>query len=158
MNAQIVHSIPGRLRIKIPAARDQIPFFADLERKLLAAEGVLDVRVNPAAASVVIMYDDSVDPLAVCRDLPGWAVRSSAVRPRERRIVLADNAGGGDTEFVFLLAKLLPLIFAKHPVAQLAEVLGEPILRAVVDAVTRPQPYRLPEAAKDGEDLIAIAA
>ncbi|TCU04848.1 HMA2 domain-containing protein [Rhizobium sullae] len=158
MNVQIVHSIPGRLRLKIPAARDQIGFLTDLQQKFLGAEGVLSVRINPAAASVVILHDDSLDPQSLGLGLHGLIVTSSAVHAHREAIEPADNVGGRDMEVAFLLAKLLPLMFARHPVAQLAELLGEPILRAVVAAMTRPQSHRLPARAQQGEEPIAIAA
>ncbi len=153
MNAEIVHYTPGRLRIKIAGARHQTAFFADLRRKLLAVEGVLDVTVNPTAASLVIVHDIGIDPRCICREVPGLAVPFAAARPA------ADQGRGNEAEVIFLLAKLLPIFFAHHPVAQLAEVLGEPILRAVVDSMTRPTSYPLPVAAsREEKELIPLAA
>ncbi|WP_331371421.1 HMA2 domain-containing protein [Sinorhizobium chiapasense] len=160
MIAQIVHYTPGRLRIKIPAARHQTTFFADLQQQLVGADGVLSVTVNPTAASLVIVHDIAVDPLALCREIPGLAVTSSAVHPHLMGTGRADNLSGGrETDLVSLLAKLLPLVFARHPLAQLAEPLAEPILRAAFDSLTQPTSYPLPVAAsRKEEDVIAIAA
>ncbi|APO68849.1 hypothetical protein IE4872_CH03249 [Rhizobium gallicum] len=158
MNAQIVHCTPGRLRIKIPAARHNIAFFSDLQQKLLSAEGISSVTINPTAASLVIVHDGDVDPRAVCRSLPGLAVTSFAMCPHTKAIARGDSERGNDTDLVFLLAKLLPLIFAGHPIARLAEIVGEPILRAVVEDMMRPRSYRLPVTAKEEEELVAIAA
>lgn len=85
MNAEIVHYTPGRLRIKIGGARHQTAFFADLQRKLLAVEGVLDVTVNPTAASLVIVHDIGIDPRAICREVPDWRFRWPLLDPRPTR-------------------------------------------------------------------------
>ncbi|WEX74812.1 hypothetical protein PYH37_000093 [Sinorhizobium numidicum] len=156
LNAQIVHYTPGRLRIKIPAARHQTAFFAELQQRLLRAEGVLSVTVNPTAASLVIEHDVGIDPIAACRNIPGLAVGSSAAHPLALGV---DSGRACDTDVVFLVAKLLPLLFGGHPIAHLAEVLGEPILRAAVDSMMRPRSYPLPAVVhREEEELIAIAA
>lgn len=156
MNAQIVHYTPGRLRIQIPAARHQTAYFADLQRELLCVEAVLDVTVNPTAASLVIIHDSRIDPVALCRQLPGLAVTSSAVHPG---FMAAGGAASGGADLIALIAKLLPLVFARHPIAQLAEPLAEPMLRAVVDSMARPSSYRLPAVTdRHEEDVTAIAA
>jgi Heavy metal associated domain 2 len=150
ISAHVVHRTPGRLRIKIPAARNQVAFFANLQRQLAGAEGISSVTVNPAAASLVVIHDSGVDPLAVCRGIPYLAFESS---------VHADVASGRELDLVFLLAKLLPFVFARHPAAQLAEVIAEPVLRAVVGAMTRPQSHRRSTAVREqAEELMRIAA
>jgi hypothetical protein len=157
ISAHVVHCVPGRLRIKIPAARNQIEFFANLQRQLLGAEGVSSVTVNPTAASLVIMHERGVDPLAVCRGIPylafGSSVHSVVTNGR------ADAVNGHELDLVFVLAKLLPFVFARHPAAQLAEIFAEPVLRAVVGAVTRPQSYQLPSAVyEEAQEPMRIAA
>lgn len=53
--ALVVHEGPGRLRLRIPARRGQARWFEELERRLPGG-GILAVRSNPAAASVVIHH------------------------------------------------------------------------------------------------------
>ncbi|TGQ39636.1 HMA2 domain-containing protein [Mesorhizobium sp. M00.F.Ca.ET.216.01.1.1] len=156
--ARVIHRTPGRLRIKIPAARNQVAFFANLQRELLGAEGISSVTVNPTAASLVIRHDRRVDPLAVCRGIPYLAVESSVYPPvvTNHR---ADATSARELDLVFLLAKLLPLVFARHPAAQLAEVLAEPVLRAVVGTMMRPQSHRSSTVAyEQAEEPMPIAA
>ena len=155
LHAQIVHSIPGRLRIKVPAAQDQIAYFADLQQRLLAAEGIRSVRVSPAAASLVIVHDERVDLLALLSRIFGTSFGRSFVPAHVKTFDRADNVGGRD--LAFLLVKLLPLIFSRHPVSQLAELFGEPILRAVIDGTIPPQPYRLAAAAEQEDERVAVA-
>jgi hypothetical protein len=61
--ARLVHSIAGRVRFKVHAARDDEPFFEAARRALLPVAGVHSVRVSAPAASVVVQYaadDDSM--------------------------------------------------------------------------------------------------
>lgn len=59
----IVHHVVGRIRLRYgPAVLRQLPDIQDkqAERLLLVIEGIEDVRVNTAAASVIIEYDPRV--------------------------------------------------------------------------------------------------
>jgi hypothetical protein len=57
---QIVHAIPGRIRVKVAHLRDT-PALADQIREQLAAvPGVKKVETNARAASVLILYDEAV--------------------------------------------------------------------------------------------------
>jgi hypothetical protein len=159
LKAHVAHRTPGRLRLKIPAARDNSAFFAALQDKLRDAEGIRNVTVSPAAASLVILHDRGVDPLAACRNMPALAIAPCAVHtPAVRSDRAVGNVGIGG-EAVMLLVKLLPFAFARHPLAQLAEVLAEPVLRVVVQALTNPRSERLPHAVRGPEDeVIPLAA
>lgn len=53
----IVHSVPGRIRLRIPRLRDEPAFGKRLEKLLLTQDIVLGVRVNRAASSIAIRYD-----------------------------------------------------------------------------------------------------
>lgn len=53
----IVHSTPGRLRLRIPRLLNDAVYAKRLEKLLTDAQQVLNVRVNRAAASLVILYD-----------------------------------------------------------------------------------------------------
>ncbi|TJW89550.1 MAG: hypothetical protein E5X43_17725 [Mesorhizobium sp.] len=156
--ARVVHRTAGRLRIKIPAARHQVAFFANLRRELLGAEGISSVTVNPTAASLVIVHDNSVDPLAACRGIQYLTVESTP-HPLVVTNGRADGMSGRELDLVCLLAKFLPIVFARHPAAQLAEVMAEPVLRAVVGTMMRPQSHRSSTVAHEqAEQPMPIAA
>lgn len=53
----IVHSVPGRIRLRIPRLRDEPAFAKRLETLLLTQEIVLGVRINRPASSIAIRYD-----------------------------------------------------------------------------------------------------
>ncbi|GAP94835.1 HAD-IC family P-type ATPase [Leptolyngbya sp. NIES-2104] len=57
MNYQIVHSIAGRLRLRIPRLCGDIDFANRLNRQIESLAGVTDVRINSAACSIVITYE-----------------------------------------------------------------------------------------------------
>ena len=56
----IVHSVPGRIRLRIERLSKEIAFAKRLERLLGADDHVLDVRINRVAASVRIYYQTGV--------------------------------------------------------------------------------------------------
>jgi len=53
----IVHSVPGRIRLRIPRLQTEAAFARRLETLLLRQDIVLGVRVNRPASSVAIRYD-----------------------------------------------------------------------------------------------------
>lgn len=53
----IVHSVPGRIRLRIPRLHTEPTFASRLETLLLTQEIVLGVRINRSASSVAIRYD-----------------------------------------------------------------------------------------------------
>lgn len=55
-----VHHIPGRARFRIPLIKDDRSHAEAACQALLALEGVRSVKVNRAAASLVVSYDDHV--------------------------------------------------------------------------------------------------
>jgi copper chaperone CopZ len=57
LQVQVVHASPGRIRVKVPKSAVGSAALRDAEQALSAQPGVRQVRVNPAAASVVVDYD-----------------------------------------------------------------------------------------------------
>jgi Heavy metal associated domain 2 len=53
----IVHSVPGRIRLRIDQLTTDANFAKRLERLLINDECVISVRINRAAASLVINYE-----------------------------------------------------------------------------------------------------
>jgi hypothetical protein len=53
----IVHSVPGRIRLRIPRLQTEPAFGKRLEKLLLTQDIVLGVRINRAASSIAIRYD-----------------------------------------------------------------------------------------------------
>lgn len=59
--AYVVHRLPGRLRLKIPAKRGNAGYFAALAEALRACPGVLSVEANATAASLLIHYPPTLE-------------------------------------------------------------------------------------------------
>jgi hypothetical protein len=53
-NFEVVHVVPGRLRLRVPRVRYDEPYALRLQGLLEATDGVTGVRVNPAAKSITI--------------------------------------------------------------------------------------------------------
>lgn len=54
--AHIVHSLPGRMRVRIPALRNDAVFFDRLSNALGEMDGMEFVRTNSATGSVVMRF------------------------------------------------------------------------------------------------------
>ncbi|AHF03273.1 hypothetical protein MARPU_04770 [Marichromatium purpuratum 984] len=52
-----IHHVPGRLRIRSAALRCRSLLDGEARRELQALEGVTEVRFNPRAASLTLLYD-----------------------------------------------------------------------------------------------------
>lgn len=66
LQAHVVHAIPGRARIKLPARRGDGLFFSRLEDFLRRCPGVAEVHSNSRAASALIAFAEhgNLDRLA----------------------------------------------------------------------------------------------
>lgn len=53
---KVVHSIPGRIRLRIRELKEDVAFSTRLQALVSALEPVTEVRVDPAAASIVVHY------------------------------------------------------------------------------------------------------
>ena len=59
--AKVVHSVPGRVRIKIPAAKRNPHLLPKIKHSLASVRGVRDVAIQPASNSVVVHYTGHPD-------------------------------------------------------------------------------------------------
>ena len=56
-HVQIAHQMPGRVRFKIPAARDNPDLLEQIREILDGIPGLKQTRVKPGAGSIVLLYD-----------------------------------------------------------------------------------------------------
>lgn len=56
-SVRVVHAIPGRVRLKVAGIKDNPGLAAALEERLLGAEGIHRVEVNPVTGSILLHYD-----------------------------------------------------------------------------------------------------
>ncbi|MBR1201262.1 MULTISPECIES: HMA2 domain-containing protein [unclassified Bradyrhizobium] len=57
MKLQIAHQVPGRIRMKVPSARENPELLEQIKQTFSVIPGIEDVIVNPATGSIVLHYD-----------------------------------------------------------------------------------------------------
>lgn len=60
ISIEVLHAIPGRMRVRIPDTKNNTPLAEQIADRLMSRRGVTAVRVSPACASVLINYDTAV--------------------------------------------------------------------------------------------------
>lgn len=54
--AYLVHKAPGRLRLRVPEMRGEIPYFRDVVARISSLEDIEAVRANPDTGGVLILH------------------------------------------------------------------------------------------------------
>lgn len=54
--AYLVHKAPGRLRLRVPGMRGDVPFFRDLVARISPLEDIEAVRANPDTGGILILH------------------------------------------------------------------------------------------------------
>jgi hypothetical protein len=62
--AFIEHLLPGRVRLKIPARRGDVPYFNSVAQGLASNGRVAAVRVNAKTASILVLHTGDLDSIA----------------------------------------------------------------------------------------------
>ena len=140
--AFVVHRTPQRIRIKIPRWERQDDNFAALRQALGKCPGVVCVRVNALAASVVIYCDDEFEIASVRHCFVGLelVLPASDPGPRAWQIAPAQRVHDHSTRAISLVGFVVKLAIAiamRRPDALIKEL----ILEAAVQALMR-QLYR----------------
>ncbi|MDB5408266.1 MAG: uncharacterized protein JWL84_3178 [Rhodospirillales bacterium] len=63
--AYVVHSLPGRVRIKVPERRGDSDFFDDIKRRLERLDGVSHVATNPVTGSILVQHEGEIADLVM---------------------------------------------------------------------------------------------
>jgi|GEM_PF-1940116 len=74
----IVHKIKGRLRLKIPRLAGDEDYAFNLEQLILKSKIITEYRLNPAAASLVVSYNEESSTEAVILDYLETIILSAA--------------------------------------------------------------------------------
>jgi hypothetical protein len=140
--AFVVHRTPQRIRIKIPRWQRQDDNFAALGQALGKCPGVVCLRFNALAASVVIYCDDEFEIASIRHCFGGLelVLPASGPGPWARQIASAQRVHDHATpaiSLVGLVVKLTIAIAMRRPDALIKEL----ILEAAVQALMR-QLYR----------------
>lgn len=62
----VCHQSPGRLRIKVLAAKGDAEYFADMKKTLAGNPQISSVEVNPITASILILHNTTNDEILTC--------------------------------------------------------------------------------------------
>lgn len=54
---EIVHLIPGRVRLKVPRVKQDPPFRRQIERRFSSVKGIERADIHPLTGSIVVMFD-----------------------------------------------------------------------------------------------------
>ena len=82
--AELVHQLPGRLRLRVDSRRGDSAFFADMAKRVAGMAGVRAVRANPRTGSLLIEHDGAADALVRSASEQG-VLRIAAPAPRAVR-------------------------------------------------------------------------
>ncbi len=61
---EVLHSIPGRVRFSVPSIRDNEDACHQLEKQLLKADAIQQIRVNPLTGTILILFNPEKIDLA----------------------------------------------------------------------------------------------
>jgi cation transport ATPase len=78
MNYQIVHSTVGRFRFRVPRLAWDVEFASQLDEFVQSLKSVTSVRINPAAASLIVCYQTS--PSETVRDAIAASIQTISDR------------------------------------------------------------------------------
>lgn len=81
--AEVIHSMPGRARLRIASRRGDAAFFAGIAAGLEAHPGVSKVEVSPLTGSIVIRHRPSLAELSSTAERAGLFKVCAAARTEE---------------------------------------------------------------------------
>jgi hypothetical protein len=84
-SAEVLHSIDGRTRLRVPAQAGEAPYFAALADSLVALDGVVSVRTRPLIGSVLVIHDGPFANIAARAEAASLFVIEDAAAPSESR-------------------------------------------------------------------------
>jgi hypothetical protein len=103
--AELAHHVPGRLRIKIKAARDNLPLLESLRNVFADVPGIDTVVLKPNSGSLVLHYDPALESemearfanyrsarVEVSRERPGDEVAALAAKVEAEAEFLAGRS------------------------------------------------------------------
>ncbi|MEA5504902.1 hypothetical protein VB735_17670 [Halotia wernerae UHCC 0503] len=91
---QVVHSTLGRCRIRVPRLADDLEFAENLNRLVESLQFVTEVRINPAASSLIVNYkvsvvnfEDAQKYLSTCIEKASCIQQANLIETSEEEII-----------------------------------------------------------------------
>ena len=94
---EIAHELPGRIRIKVPAARGDATLFDRLAEEVASTPNIVQVQVNARAGSLTVCGDAGNGPVRATLEQAGLfefqapPTARARAREREKRAIDPDN-------------------------------------------------------------------
>ena len=85
VQAEIVHRLPGRIRLRLRERRGDTAYFASLSEDLGGCDGVERVKANPATGSILIEFSGLAENLARQLGHHGVSLRPQSAPAAESR-------------------------------------------------------------------------
>jgi hypothetical protein len=83
-DAQVVHFLPGRIRLKSALMKGKAVLAQEVQQRLLTLPGILRVEAQPITGSVLILYDPaSPSLLSTFAEACGWPAEATSREQRE---------------------------------------------------------------------------
>jgi hypothetical protein len=134
--AFVVHRTADRLRLRVPGRRNDSGFFADLERKLEACDGIVSSKANPLTGSVILRHTRTFEPSTAAFARLGLA----CAVPEKPASLAPTRSFGGEAKLVSLGIHILAAAIARRPALQLAQILLQFYVDSAIERVLRPRP------------------
>ena len=97
---QIVHALPGRVRVKLPRLQGNAALAREIERTLTPLESIQHVETSTTTGSVLVLYEprllatlgtETVGALSVLADMLGLSVEDVPMAELQRRLYAATH-------------------------------------------------------------------
>jgi copper chaperone CopZ len=125
---KVVHRIPGRMRVRIDRLHDDIRYSNDLQQTVNALTGVTEVRINPAASSIIITYQISQLPEQTVLDCLGVSLPVAKVARKPIEHPVTDELDAPpDGDFIASAEKLTAEITSEAIGESIGEIVGETV-------------------------------
>jgi hypothetical protein len=62
--AYIEHQLPGRVRLRVPSRRGEVPFFEKVVRELSKHPAISELSASPLTGSIMLQYFEPLQPIA----------------------------------------------------------------------------------------------
>lgn len=120
---QIVHRLPGRVRVRIDRLHNDIKYGDDLKQTVAALRGVTEVRINTLASSIVINYQSGELPEQKVLDCLGVSFLNPEVAKPSQHPITDKSDTPPDTDLVKEAEKFTAEITGES----IGEVVGETV-------------------------------
>src|SRR5215467_4271458 len=99
--AYIEHQLPGRVRLRVPSRRGDVPFFERVVQELSKHQAIREISASPLTGSITLQFVGPPHPIAAAAADQGlfesrrWELQTNVSAPKSASR-LAEGSGFGD--------------------------------------------------------------